>query len=371
LAAIGMTGSLRRGSDPVLNQALLLLAGASVIFGLRYSVDDPEMFLLPALMAVALWAGMGIVRIAAWKRGGTSAAVALSAVVVVASCVHHGASRNLQSVTAGLDYAEDVLRGVPPGGTLFVESDDAFPVLYATQVLGRRPDIEIYHRRGVLFRDLSKEVTPPAGAAPDWSRDRIRVEMAFLGRELTRNEHRHFWFLGWPGYEPPPALRLEPVGLLWRLSRASSPEAAPELERAYRHETSVRLAAERWGGGVVGSYAATYPLSRGERALFEDDLARGEAELEEAIRVAGDGSAIPNYVGTVWARNGYLHRAVRAFRIAVESNPASVASWNNLARALDLLGDREGAAEALRRSRTRTPEKSAERDSVRPNGETP
>jgi hypothetical protein len=331
-----------------LASALGILAIVSCAFGLRYSVDDPEVFVLPALVAVAIAGGLAAARIEETGREGRAAALLLVAAVVAASVLTHGRARSLRGVTAGLDYARDVLDGVPRGGTLFVESDDAFPVLYATAVLGERRDVTIYHRRGVLFRDLTREVAPPPGAPPDWRADRLRVERAFLGRELVRDSGVEFWFLGWPGYDPPPPFRFEPVGLLWRLAREDRPgPAVPAPSR----EASVRGAAEREGGTLARAFAAIYPLSRGERALARGDRATAEREIEDALRVAGRGSAIPAYVGTVWARAGEMDRAIDAFRRAVERNPAAVRVWENLARALEETGDRDGARRARERAR--------------------
>lgn len=347
--AAGAAG-LAFGRRP-LASALGVLALFSFVFGLRYSVDDPEVFILPALVAVAIAGGLATARLDAgggWRRW---AAVALVVAVVGVSLASHGRARNLRGTTAGLDYARDVLDGIPRGGTLFVESDDAFPVLYATAVLGERRDVTIYHRRGVLFRDLAREVAPPPGAPPDWRADRLRVEQAFLGRELMRDPAAEFWFLGWPGYDPPPPFRFEPVGLLFRLAREDRPApAAPAPSR----EASVRDAAEREGGTLARAFAAIYPLSRGERALASGDRATAERELDEALSIAGRGSAIPAYVGTVWARAGEMDRAISAFRRAVEGNPAAVRVWENLARALDESGDREGARSARERARALT-----------------
>lgn len=351
---VGAAGLIRPGSRESargLAGALSGLAVLSFLFALRYSVDDPEVFLLPTLTALAAGGGIAVSRLAERRRW----AVVLPAAIVLASVASHGASRNLHGVGAALAYAHDVLRTVPQGAVLFVESDDAFPVLYATQVLGERPDLTIYHRRGYLFRDLTREVSPPVGAPSDWSRDRLRVEQSHLGSRLARDPGQEFFFLGWPGYDPPPVFRLQPIGLLWRLARADRPPFEPFAVWSEYHEREMREAADRSDDALPKAFAATYPLARAERAVFEGDAERAAAELDDAMRVAGPGSAIPVYVGTVWARAGNMERAAAAFRRAVEANPASLGGWNNLARALELLGDEAGAREARERSRRLEP----------------
>ena len=74
-------------------------------------------------------------------------------------------------------------------------------------------------------------------------------------------------FIGWPGYEVPPRYRLEPVGLLYRVSRRDDPPPdVAAVWRGYREE-AVRSQAERVNDGFALGIAATYPLARGERAL--------------------------------------------------------------------------------------------------------
>ncbi len=319
-----------------LSGGLLLLGAATTLFALRYSVDDPEVFFLPALLALAIAASLGI----AWIEGKSRIVATLAAVAVIAASLFaHGGSRNLRGATGALDYARDILDTVPFGATLFVESDDAFPLVYAVQVLGERQDLAIYHRRGLLFRDLARET-------PDPTANRVAIEQRQIASVLARDPDATFWFLGWPGYEPPPVLRIEPVGLLWRLARA---DRAEPVAAAPTREGSVRETAERAGGAVPLAFAATYPLARGERALHDGEIERAEKELEEAMRVARGSSAIPAYVGTLWARRGDWPRAIAAFRRALAANPASLKTWDNLARALEFSGDRDGAREARRR----------------------
>jgi hypothetical protein len=333
---------------------------------MRYTADDIEVFFLPVFVGMTLSAGLGVAAIfrrrgLVWRWTGYAAA----ALVVAAPAVAHFDQRDLRRVTAASDYGLDILDTLPRGAALIVETDDAFVLVYHTLVMGRRQDLRIYHRDGHFFRRLWEEIRVPRVPGEPWLAWRTRVEQAFIDRELARIGSPGVWFLGWPGYEAPPAYRLEPVGLLYRIVRADAPPLDADAVWAAYREPRVRAQAERIGDGFGLVVAATYPMARGERALQEGDRARARADFEEACRVAPWVEPVRNYIGTVYGRFGMLEDAITMFQRAVEAKPTSVRAWNNLGKARLLGGDPEGARRAWTRSLAVMPDQSDVVESLR------
>jgi tetratricopeptide (TPR) repeat protein len=353
LACTGIAGwpRPRGGSRARPRVAVALLMGGTAIFGLRYVTTDVEVFFLPLFAALALATGLGVAALRDQRRRSVRVAGLVAGVVVVAaSLAVNFRAHDLRAMTAAESYARDILDTVPENGVLFIESADAFGLLYLTLTLGERPDVTIYDRNGKLFRDFHREFPFPRAAGESYLSYRTRAEQAFIDRELTRAGPRAVMFLGWPGYEPPPRYRLEPVGLLYRMRRAEEPmEPADSRWSAYR-AAEVAEQALRTGDPVALAIAATYPMARAERAMFDGDRERADALFEEAGRLGSRDSAVQSYIGTIYGRYGDARRAIEWFERAVRVRPSSVGAWNNLALAYELTGDVAGAKRALRRS---------------------
>ena len=148
----------------------------------------------------------------------------------------------------------------------------------------------------------------------------------------------------------PPALRFEPQGLFYRvLPSYASPLETAALWNVY-HEQSVTEQAVRTKNPFALTVAATYPLMRGERLLFDGHAAEAATMFDRASALARNSETIHNYLGTIYGRLGDLDRAEREFLEAVRIKPVSIRAWNNLAQARLLAGDVVGAREAWGRS---------------------
>jgi hypothetical protein len=107
---------------------------------------------LPAYAVVALWMGLGL----AWLRQryqlrrahALAGCVAVLGLVLAAGCWF-----NLRTNSEwGIRYAQTILRMLPKDGVLFLRGDaDLAPIAYLYLVEGWRPDIEIYHSRGLVL----------------------------------------------------------------------------------------------------------------------------------------------------------------------------------------------------------------------------
>jgi Flp pilus assembly protein TadD len=108
--------------------------------------------------------------------------------------------------------------------------------------------------------------------------------------------------------------------------------------------------ATRAADPVALSVAATYPMARAERAIFDGDRVSADRLFAEVDRLAPHDAGLHSYVGIVYARHGDLGKAIEWFRRATEIRPSSYKAWNNLAMAYEMTGDLEEAKRALRRS---------------------
>lgn len=355
LAALGAVDRRPRAAGGQrLRAALALVAAASAAFALRYATEDNRVFHLPATLAVAALAGLGVAGMETRlsRRVGRIVAVALSALLVVVLGVAHFREQDRRADRGAEDYGRDLLASIPGDGIVFAEGDDAFVVAYLTQVKGERPDIVLYDRGGNLFRDVLREsgASPRPGESPADLRLRREIDMAV--REGAAPGGRAVCFMSWPGYELPGGAVFEPVGLLYRVKRAGEPPTADGAMWGGYHEDSILREAERTRDLFATTVAAYYPLMRGERALYLDRRDDAVRSFDEAARVAGESETIRNALGTIFGRAGDYPRAIREFEEAVRIKPVSPRAWANLATARELAGDPRGADEARRRLET-------------------
>jgi tetratricopeptide (TPR) repeat protein len=346
VALLGRMGNAaRRGGI-----AVLVLVMATTLFGLSYATEDVEVLFLPLFYGMALAVGLGIGAVGSTLRGSFKPVVwLLAAGAATIPFVAHLPRANLRPITAAADFGRDMLATVPRNGALFVDGDEAFLLAYLQQVLGEREDVRVYHRRGVLFREELSERGSERGPRESAAGFRVRRELEFLVRESRSASPMPVMFMTWPGYALPPGLRFEPIGLFYLVRPGGKALDPAPLWKRYR-EARVHDQALELGDPFGLALAASYPLMRGERALFEGHRSAAFEFFDQASRLAPDSESIHNYLGAIYGRGGEYTRAVAELEIAVRIKPVSVRAWNNLAQARLLAGDREGAVRAWGRS---------------------
>ena len=160
----------------------------------QHEVRERDYFFVVSFVVWGLWAGMGLVLLArkAWEAtaGGlrplaTGAVLALGLTPVAGNWT--AAARNIPPMAQlGRDFAYDMLNSVPPYGILITFGDnDTFPLWYAQEVEGIRPDVTIFclalaqtdwylrQLRDNPTRSFSDSAAAPfwrgrAGPRPDW-----------------------------------------------------------------------------------------------------------------------------------------------------------------------------------------------------------
>jgi hypothetical protein len=353
LALLGCLAALLGRLGPSSRQggvAVILWIVPMTLFALSYGTEDVEVLFLPMLFGLALAVGLGIAAVeGALRRAARPAVWLLVAGAAGIPLVTHFPRADLHRVSAAADYGRDMLATVPRDGLLFVDGDNAFVLAYLQQVLGERSDITIYDRRGLMFRDELAQTGSVRAAGESALAYRVRREQEFIFRQLRNRRPTPVMFMTWPGYALPPGLRFEPVGLFYAVRPGGMPLDPSPLWARY-HESRVRNQALRLDDPFGLALAASYPLMRGERALYEGHRPAAYAWFEQASRLASRSESIHNYLGAIYGRGGEYARAVGELEIAVRIKPVSIRAWNNLARARWLAGNRPGAREAWNRS---------------------
>lgn len=177
LGGCGLLGGGRRAVG-------LRLAGAGlafllIAFALGYNSVDAHVYLIPALLLIALWIGLGLAALLA-SISARHPALALPAALVLAAAILWPAPLNAARVDASgdrraIDYAESLLAQAPAGALILAGDDRAtFPLWYYHFGLGRRPDLRVvatpllgfdWYRAGLraAYPDLKLPATAPAG----------------------------------------------------------------------------------------------------------------------------------------------------------------------------------------------------------------
>jgi hypothetical protein len=141
LSGYGFVRLLRH--DRPLFAALALLLGLDVVYALSYTIaEDKDAYYLPAIVALALAAGIGAAALLARiTRKRPLWAAALFAIPLVA-VLHHRTSLDRSRFWVAQDYARDALAGVAPEGLLLTADWQLYsPLLYFQEVERWRPDV--------------------------------------------------------------------------------------------------------------------------------------------------------------------------------------------------------------------------------------
>jgi len=220
LAAVGFAAQWRRWPKNVAWGLALSFAGGSLVLLLLLQRDfgfiEQAVFKVYPLLpygVMALWLGLGIKEVERWLTARSivfadAAAIAIGAAVVVASVVAHGKGNWRAGYTWARDYAETVLSAVENNAIIITTADsDIGPIGYLNRVEHRRPDVEIYNDKGLVFSN--RLFRPPAS-------DRARVS-AF--RRLIQGTDRPVYVTGELALGYP----MEDYGLFKKVMRTGEP----------------------------------------------------------------------------------------------------------------------------------------------------
>jgi hypothetical protein len=118
------------------------------IFAIGYGTSDSSAYLLPAVIALAIWLGWGIATGLDSLTGRWSALRSVALAVVVAAlfgnAVHHLPEVDASRDSTAEDYAQAILSQAPPNAILITSKDrDTFSIWYYHYALRQRPDLVV------------------------------------------------------------------------------------------------------------------------------------------------------------------------------------------------------------------------------------
>jgi hypothetical protein len=144
----------RKGSDAVVNMLLFFFTGMAVVLYLNQAGFQPrerDYAYVGSFYAFAIWIGLGVLKVRDWISKKTSAVTAASVATVICMLAvpvlmaqqewdDHDRSKKLLPP----DLAKDYLESCAPNAILFTFGDnDTYPLWYAQEVEGVRPDIRV------------------------------------------------------------------------------------------------------------------------------------------------------------------------------------------------------------------------------------
>ncbi|HMI88459.1 MAG TPA: DUF2723 domain-containing protein [Polyangiaceae bacterium] len=357
-AALGFAAQWRRWPKNVAWGLLLSFAGGTLVLVILLRRDfgfiEQAVFKVYPLLSygvMALWLGLGVREAEKWLAAravpfARGAAAAMGTSVIVASIAAHAQGNWRARYTWARDYAETVLSAVGDNAIIITTADsDIGPIGYLNRVEHRRPDVEIYNDKGLVFSN--RLFRPPAG-------DRARVD-AF--RRLIEGTERPVYVTGELALGYP----TEDYGLFKKVLRTGDAQVTLDprvLERCraverepvpldmwtFDHRNALLVDCGRLLGPIVHLSSAPAPhacaealadISRhlyGKIGLLEglaergatDDLMRWVDEAETLLDAATAKQARGRLLfirGFVQNRRGATSEAVQCFRRSVEAFP--------------------------------------------------
>jgi hypothetical protein len=220
LAAVGLATSWRRWPKHVAWGLFVSFAGGTLLLLLLLRRDfgfiERAVFKVYPLLPYAvmsIWIGLGVQESVRWLMARSvrftgAASTALGAAVVVASVAAHAEGNWRAGYSWARDYAETVLSAVDDNAIIVTTADsDIGPIGYLNRVEHRRPDVELYNDKGLVFSN--RLFRPPAG-------DRTRMN-AF--RRLIEGTDRPVYVTGDLGL----GYAMEDYGLFKKVLRSGEP----------------------------------------------------------------------------------------------------------------------------------------------------
>lgn len=144
----------RRKGDGVVNMLLFFFTGLAIVLYLNqagYQPRERDYAYVGSFYAFAVWIGLGVLKVRDWFSKGLSAAIAAPVAVLVCFLAvpmlmaqqewddHDRSQKELPR-----DLAKDYLESCAPNAILFSYGDnDTYPLWYAQEVEGIRPDVRV------------------------------------------------------------------------------------------------------------------------------------------------------------------------------------------------------------------------------------
>ncbi len=178
-----------RRRDFLITVTLFFFTGVAIVLYLNQPGNQPrerDYAYVGSFYAFAIWIGLGVLQVAEWIRkkasestaNWTAAALCFLAVPVIMGNQEWDDHDRSKKVLAR-DLAKDYLESCPPNAILFTYGDnDTYPLWYAQEVEGIRPDIRVINNSllGIdwYINQLRYKVNESAPIDVIWSEEQIR-----------------------------------------------------------------------------------------------------------------------------------------------------------------------------------------------------
>jgi hypothetical protein len=141
--------------------ALTATVGLCSVFALGYNTSDSYLYLLPALVCLGMWLGMGVAwaveALTARALGLGRVGVAVVLLLPLASAAWHWPTQDLSHDRSASDFATAVLDAAPANALVLTQEDGhTFALWYSQETQGRRPDVVVVDT-GLLGYDWYRE----------------------------------------------------------------------------------------------------------------------------------------------------------------------------------------------------------------------
>jgi len=219
---------------------------------------------------------------------------------------------------AAYDYGRNIARALPPRASLFMDGgDDTFYAMaYLSYAEGRRPDLDLHDRGGLVFKNIYGE---DFRSLPRKLKEERRRELE--GRVAQEGLLYYSTF----NESLLPGQALRPEGLLWSTAKAGPP-------------FSWELYPLRWEEGFLRRHyraralIPVYPVMRAEAFNAEGNFAAGLQQLRWAWSLGADSSWIRSVLAHVLEKMGYeastknqwsMAEPIYEFAVVVASDPTN------------------------------------------------
>ena len=345
-AVFAAIGALRARRERPALAIVALAAGtvpAALLFLVTFRPDAEHLaqvrpFLTPVVASAALLAGAGFRYVlgAAPSRLRAPVAATLVALLAVTATVHFAAC-DRSGFLLPERYARDLLRSVPPRGTLVLDGDnETFLAAYAARIEGFRADVRLVHRRGVLFGDpqgiagLSPAGRAEAALRADWDR-------------IGRAEKGELYYATTPDGIPPDMFRQE--GLVSRVTHSGDGSEHAWLPPADWPKSGALLPGDPARYDYVTRKLAVSYSDAAARALWRaGKTAQAYEWFEDAARVGFDFPEAHLNVATAAATRGDAERVLSELLAARAAGPFDPEPAARLALFLGAAGRHRDAA---------------------------
>ena len=315
LALFGLIWGLMRMRSWILFFPLLMLGTllVTLLYGEGESLEPA--YCLPAYLAAAILAGIGVgglLRLVTGARSSESARLrrklALAVFILLAVLPLHLAAKNYHSCNSSGNYyaywhGHNMLRTMPLDSTFFGETDTAlFPLYYMKFVEGLREDVRLYERRWRVVEYFEQN-----DAQSNYNREMRIIESAMAP-------------VFYAEYPTVPAINIKLFGILleaFMVEPLTPTMDFPALYSTFLDDPPADVYVDRW----TQETRAKYFLLWGHQAQLLGDRPSAKARFERASLLGFHNAGLMNNLSIYHQQAGMGAEAIADMERAIELQP--------------------------------------------------